>query len=147
MAQSSSNGSWIKALKKLAREVDSKYGPSTVILYGPRAKGCYSATTETNLLVVTSEEVLHAPVEDEIMSLAKSLGVPSPQVRVLSLAKAVEELPYDSMLLDAVSEGKAIVDSLGAMERLKEALLRLKQKGWKKINGKWKMGALAYLED
>jgi len=112
------------------------YGKVTIILFGSRARGDYSASSDTDLLII-----LERSTWDDlklILDLAYKCGVASPEPHVFSIDFVVRNFENNTLLLDAVYEGKVLVDEFNIIETLRKRLeivlkkLKKTRKGWLK---------------
>ena len=101
-----------------------------VILFGSRAKGEGSLSSDFDLLLVGDDA-------QRFKEMLIDLAIPA-DVHAFSLRSALEEMPSSSLLLDAFQEGILLYDGVG-VARLFEKARELKKKGLGRKATGWKV--------
>ncbi len=131
------NKNWRSRLKAFVNSLKKHYGKITIILFGSRARGDYSASSDTDLLIILERRTW----EDLklILNLAYRCGVISPEPHVFSIDFVVKNFEDNTLLLDAIYEGIVLVDDFNIVETLRSRLERVLKRfkktrmGWFKI--------------
>jgi len=131
------NRNWRKNLKKFMNSVLGKYDLATIILFGSRARGEYSAFSDTDILIILEESSLETL--EEIIKMAYEADLVSPEIHLFEKNWVIENFESNTVLLDAVYEGKVLVDKLNIIKELKERLDELLKSEWTKERDGWKI--------
>ncbi len=131
---SSLNRNWGGKLRAFSRHLAGHYGRITIILFGSRARGDYSASSDTDILVIVERFCL----EDLkfMLDLAYSYGIVSPELHVFPLSYVIRNFEGNTLLMDAIYEGVILVDNLNITKMLKRRLekildrLKRTKEGW-----------------
>ena len=114
------NRNWREKLKAFVNDLKKHYERVTVILFGSRARGDYSAGSDTDILIILNNYSL-----DDlklILNLAYQHGIVSPEPHVFSLDFVIKNFEENTVLLDAVYEGLVLIDDFNIVEILRERL-------------------------
>jgi len=114
-----------------------KYDLATIILFGSRARGEYSAFSDTDILIILEESSLETL--EEIIKMAYEADLVSPEIHLFEKNWVIENFESNTVLLDAVYEGKVLVDKLNIIKELKERLDELLKSEWTKERDGWKI--------
>lgn len=116
-------------------KVKDEYDKILVILFGSRARGDYSAFSDTDILIVLDSYGM----DDlrRILSIAYGSDLISPEIHLFSKQYALENFERNTVLLDAVYEGKVLIDTLNVMELFKARLERFLERGFKRTKLGW----------
>ncbi len=121
----------ISVLRKILENMKGK--EIAVILFGSRARGESSASSDFDILVIVRDQ----RVSDELKEALRKERIPS-DLHIFRLEEAKELLPSSSILLDALQEGLLLLDGLG-IENLIEEAKNLKKRGIGRVKGGWKI--------
>ena len=131
------NRNWRRNLEKFVDSVKRFYGKVLIILFGSRARGEYSAYSDTDILIVLenyNEEDLR-----RLLSLAYKFDLISPEIHLFDKQYVLNNFEENTVLLDAVYEGTVLFDSLGIVEELKRRLAEYLNKGFRRNKNGWKL--------
>ena len=129
------NRNWRKNLKQFITEVVKRYNKVTIILFGSRARGDYSALSDTDLLVVLEKTSIRT-LED-ILSIAYKSDLIAPEIHLFEKEWVLENFEKNTVLLDAIYEGIVLIDNLRIIRQLKNRLTQLMKLGWRKQRDGW----------
>ncbi|MDK2465070.1 MAG: nucleotidyltransferase domain-containing protein [Candidatus Korarchaeota archaeon] len=122
----------VSALRRVAGEL--RGCGASLILFGSRVRGEESAASDFDLLLLAEDE----SVRDRLLSALRREGIPA-DVHFFRPEEAEKLLPYSSILLDALQEGKILLDEAGA-SRLVRRAAELRQRGVGRVAGGWRLG-------
>ena len=129
----------VQLLEKIPRLLEKRFGKATVILIGSRARGTHNPGSDIDLVVITP--AFGGKVLEERISLFKK----TLETRLFidlhpyTPEEALERASEDPFILDAVVEGRTLLDTLNIIPKLTEKVARTKLRktkvGWlRKIN-------------
>ena len=130
------NKNWRDKLKAFVDDLKKHYKKITIILFGSRARGDYSASSDTDILII-----LDSYNWDDlrlILNLAYQHGVVSPEPHIFSLDFVIKNFENNTILLDAIYEGIVLVDDFNIVETLKKRLKKVLERFEKTKEG-WKL--------
>jgi len=129
------NKNWKRNLKTFISLIKQKPIKFTIILFGSRARGNYSALSDTDLLIIT--EKTNITLLEELTSLAYKADLIAPEIHLFEKNWALKHFEENTILLDAVYEGKVLLDNLKIIKTLKSKLKSLLSSGWYKNEKGW----------
>jgi len=129
------NRNWRKNLKRFVTEVEEKYNKVTIILFGSRARGDYSALSDTDILVILEKASIE--ILEDILSIAYKSDLIAPEIHLFEKEWVLENFEKNTVLLDAIYEGIVLIDNLRIIKQLKDRLAQLMKLGWKKERDGW----------
>jgi len=129
------NRNWRKNLKRFVTEVEEKYNNVTIILFGSRARGDYSALSDTDILVILEKASIE--ILEDILSIAYKSDLIAPEIHLFEKEWVLENFEKNTVLLDAIYEGIVLIDNLRIIKQLKDRLAQLMKLGWKKERDGW----------
>ena len=130
------NKNWRDKLKAFVDDLKKHYKKITIILFGSRARGDYSASSDTDILII-----LDSYNWDDlrlILNLAYQHGIVSPEPHIFSLDFVIKNFENNTILLDAIYEGIVLVDDFNIVETLKKRLKKVLERFEKTKEG-WKL--------
>ncbi len=129
------NKNWRKNLEKFMKEIIKKYGQVTIILFGSRARGDYSALSDTDILIIMNKTSIR--ILEDVISIAYKSDLVSPEIHLFEKKWVLENFEKNTIILDAIYEGKILIDDLGITEQLKKRLENMLKEGWIKNKNGW----------
>ncbi|MHA1859971.1 MAG: nucleotidyltransferase domain-containing protein [Candidatus Asgardarchaeia archaeon] len=133
------NKNWKDRLNAFVEDLKKHYKKITVILFGSRARGDYSASSDTDILIILDDYDWNDL--RLILDIAYRCGVVSPEPHVFSFDYVIRNFESNTLLLDAIYEGIVLIDYFNVIEllesRLKKVLRKFKKtkKGWELREG------------
>lgn len=130
------NKNWRDKLKAFVDDLKKHYKRITIILFGSRARGDYSASSDTDILII-----LDSYSWDDlrlILNLAYQHGIVSPEPHIFSLDFVIKNFENNTVLLDAIYEGIVLVDGFNIVKTLKKRLKKVLERFEKTKEG-WKL--------
>ena len=130
------NKNWRDKLKAFVDDLKKHYRKITIILFGSRARGDYSASSDTDILII-----LDSYSWDDlrlILNLAYQHGIVSPEPHIFSLDFVIQNFENNTVLLDAIYEGIVLVDGFNIVKTLKKRLKKVLERFEKTKEG-WKL--------
>ena len=130
------NKNWRDKLKAFVDDLKKHYRKITIILFGSRARGDYSASSDTDILII-----LDSYSWDDlrlILNLAYQHGIVSPEPHIFSLDFVIKNFENNTVLLDAIYEGIVLVDGFNIVKTLKKRLKKVLERFEKTKEG-WKL--------
>ena len=129
------NRNWRENLKKFVGRVLKNFNDVTIILFGSRARGDYSALSDTDLLVILEHYDLD--ILKRIYSIAYDVDLIAPEIHIFAEDFVLENFEENTVLLDAICEGVVLVDNLNIVKLLRARLKRMIDEGWLKTSKGW----------
>jgi len=129
------NKNWRKNLEKFIAEVKKRYGKVTIILFGSRGRGDYSAFSDTDILVIM--EKTNTQILEDLMTIAYKTDLIAPEIHLFEKNWVLENFEENTILLDAVYEGIILTDDLNITNYLKKRLDNMIKSGWRKRKDGW----------
>jgi len=129
------NRNWKRNLEKFVDEVLKIFYDVTIVLFGSRARGDYSALSDTDLLVILQNYDLDTL--KKIYSIAYCVDLIAPEIHIFAKDFVLENFENNTVLLDAIYEGIVLVDNLNIVKSLKAKLNKMIAEGWFKTEKGW----------